>query len=143
LDVRLAYRWYDVKTTYYGKLQQKPLQSMHRAFINLGYSSRKYWKFDITSNWQGKKRIPYTGSNPLVYLLPERSPGFVLVNTQISKTWNEKFEIYVGVENLFDYKQKNPIIASEDPFGDYFDSSLIWGPVFGRKTYLGLRYKIK
>jgi len=61
---------------------------------------------------------------------------------QVSKLWADKFEIYAGAENLFDYRQENPIIASDDPFGDYFDASLIWGPVFGRKIYVGLRFKI-
>ena len=66
-----------------------------------------------------------------------------MVNGQISKTWREKFEVYVGIENALNYIQEDPIIASEDPFGDYFDSSLIWGPVFGRNIYGGIRYKLK
>jgi outer membrane receptor protein involved in Fe transport len=143
LDVRVAYRWYDVKTTYTNELLKKPLTSSHRAFINLGYHSRKYWSFDYTINWQGKKRIPGTGTNPAEYQLDEYSPAFFLMNAQVSKSWQEKFDVYVGVENLLSYKQKNPIIASGDPFSQYFDSSLIWGPVSGRKIYFGIRYKIK
>ncbi|MBN2273268.1 MAG: TonB-dependent receptor [Bacteroidales bacterium] len=142
-DLRLAYRWYDVKTTYSGELQQKPLVSRNRAFINMAYETRNHWKFDATVNGQGSKRIPSTAGNPEEYRLPERSPGFVVVNAHISKTWREKFDVYAGVENLFDYKQNDPILASEQPFSDYFDSSFIWGPVFGRNVYVGLRYRIK
>jgi hypothetical protein len=65
------------------------------------------------------------------------------MNAQISKVWKERIEAYIGVENLLDYKQENPIIAADDPFGSYFDSSLIWGPVSGRMIYAGLRLKIK
>jgi hypothetical protein len=36
-----------------------------------------------------------------------------------------------------------PIIAHNDPFGNYFDASMIWGPIMGRMYYAGLRYKIK
>ncbi len=115
----------------------------HRAFLNLAYETRNHWKFDYTINWQGKKRIPFTGSNPLEYQLNEFSPSFYLINAQISKTWNEKFEVYLGGENLLEYMQPNPIISNEDPFGAYFDSSMIWGPVMGRLIYLGLRYRIK
>ncbi|HAN17259.1 MAG: hypothetical protein A2X13_00240 [Bacteroidetes bacterium GWC2_33_15] len=143
LDVRLAYRWYDVKTTYNGNLEDKPLVASHRAFINLAYETRKHWKFDYTINWQGRKRIPFTGSNPSEYQLNEFSPSFYLMNAQVSKTWNEKFEVYLGGENLLNYMQPNPILANENPFGEYFDSSLIWGPVMGRIIYLGLRYRIK
>lgn len=143
LDVRLAYRYYDVKTTYNGQLQQKPLVAKHRSFINLTYETRNHWKFDYTMNWQGIKRIPDTHSNPEEYRLSDYSPDFYVINTQISKTWHEKFEIYIGAENLLDYKQENPVISESDPFGSYFDSSLIWGPVFGRNIYVGMRYKIK
>lgn len=145
LDVRLAYRWYDVSTTYtYSEvLLQKPLLSKHRAFLNLGYQTRSHWKFDYTFNWQGKKRIPTTASNPVEYQLAEYSPAYVLMNAQVTKVWREKFEVYVGAENLLNYRQENPILASEAPFSPYFDSTLIWGPIFGRNIYLGLRYKIR
>ena len=122
---------------------EKPLISQHRAFINAAYETRKYWKFDITLNRQGKKRIPDLSSNPEDYQMDKYSPPYFLVNGQISKTWREKFEIYLGVENIFNYKQKDPILSSEDPFSPYFDSSLIWGPIFGRNIYFGIRYKVK
>ncbi len=142
LDMRLAYRMYDVRKTYSGELKRKPLLSTHRAFVNMGYETRNHWRFDYTLNWQGSKRIPYTGSNPPEYQLADNSPSFVLMNAQISKTWNERIEVYVGVENLLGYKQQDPILGNEDPLiNPHFDGSLIWGPVFGRKTYVGLRIK--
>ncbi|MDW3208848.1 MAG: TonB-dependent receptor [Reichenbachiella sp.] len=143
VDMRIGYRWFDVNTTYGDTNLQKPLVSAHRAFLNLGYETRSDWKFDYTFNWQGEKRIPYTGSNPLEYQLPQKSPDFYLMNVQVTKSWSERFEVYVGVENVLNYTQDNPILASEDPFGNYFDSSLVWGPIFGRNTYAGLRYRIK
>ncbi|MFC2104981.1 TonB-dependent receptor domain-containing protein, partial [Bacteroidota bacterium] len=127
LDFRVAYRWYDVKTTFNGDLLEKPLISNQRAFINLAYESKKRWTFDYTINWQGEKRIPDLSSNPTQYQLNKNSPNFFMMNGQISKSWQQKFDIYVGVENLLGYKQENPIIASEQPFSQYFDSSLIWG----------------
>jgi len=141
-DARLAYRWYDVKSTYSGKLREKPLTSKHRLFLNLAYATKNHWSFDYTINWQGPKRLPSTINNPEQYQLDDYSPSFIVMNAQVSKSWGEKFELYMGVENLLDYKQENPILASEDPFGAYFDSSLTWGPIFGRNTYLGLRYRI-
>lgn len=143
LDARLAYRWYDVKSTYNGILLTKPLIASNRAFLNLAYETRDHWKFDYTVSWQGEKRIPSTLSNPQSYRLPEKSPDFFIMNAQVSKTWWERLEIYAGAENLLNYTQDNPIIASNEPFSDYFDSSLIWGPIFGRKIYFGLRYTMK
>ena len=143
LDVRLAYRLNDVQMTFNGDLLQKPLTARNRAFINFGYQTENEWKFDFTLNWQGKKRIPSTASNPEPYRLEEYSPDFLLANTQITKVWAERFEVYVGAENLFNFRQENPIIASGDPYGEYFDSSLVWGPIFGRMVYGGLRYRLK
>ncbi|NBC83771.1 MAG: TonB-dependent receptor [Bacteroidetes bacterium] len=143
LDVRMAYRWYDVKTTFRDGLKDMPLTAQHRAFVNLGYETRSYWKFDYTINWQGSKRIPNTTDNPVAFQLDERSPAFYLMNAQVTKSWLEKFEIYAGVENLLNFTQDDPVLSASEPFGDYFDSSMIWGPVFGRKLYLGFRYRLK
>jgi len=141
-DVRIAYRWYDVKTTYNGILMEKPLVSEQRAFINLAYATRNKWKFDYTLNWQGNKRIPSTQTNPVEYRLENSSPDFFTMNAQITKSWKKKFDIYLGVENILNYTQENPIIASNQAFSQYFDSSLIWGPIYGRSFYIGLRYNI-
>ncbi|MEL6652210.1 MAG: TonB-dependent receptor, partial [Bacteroidota bacterium] len=141
LDVRLAYRWYDVKTTYDGSLRQKPLIATHRTFVNLAYETRNYWKFDYTFNWESSKRIPFTSRNPGPLRLGQLSPAFFLMNAQISKTWREKLDVYLGGENLLNFVQENPILASRDPFGRFFDSSLIWGPIYGRNVYIGMRYK--
>jgi len=40
-------------------------------------------------------------------------------------------------------KQNNPVISASDPYGAYFDSSMVWGPIFGRMTYLGIRWSPK
>lgn len=141
-DVRLAYRFNDVRADYQGGELQKPLISRHRAFINTAYHTPSRWKFDFTLNWQGAKRIPSTAANPPEFQRQDYSPDFLLANAQVSKEWNKNFEIYLGAENLFNFMQPDPIISNENPFGPYFDSSLVWGPVFGRNVYLGVRYRI-
>ena len=143
LDIRLAYRLFDVKTTYHGDLLERPLVAKHRAFANLAYEI-KSWKFDYTISYNGTKRIPYTGDNPVEYQLPERSPSYIMMNAQASKTFGKKYplDIYVGSENLTNYYQKNPVLESDQPFGAYFDASMVWGPLAGRMFYTGLRYKI-
>jgi outer membrane receptor protein involved in Fe transport len=144
LDVRLAYRFFDVKTTYGTKLLDKPFSSTHRAFANLGYQM-KGWKFDYTVNYIGEKRIPSTAENPAMFEMPTTSPSYVSMNAQVSKTIgkNKNFDLYVGGENLTNYFQKNVIIGASDPFSNFFDASMVWGPVSGRLLYAGFRYKIK
>ncbi len=143
LDVRIAYRWYDVKTTYDGSLMSKPFLSSHRAFINLAYSTQSDWTFDCTLQWQGSKPIP-TVENSEITDWDEESPSFFILNAQVSKGfWNKQFEVYVGAENILGFVQENPIISASEPYGDSFDAAMIWGPIHGREIYLGLRCKIK
>jgi outer membrane receptor for ferrienterochelin and colicins len=51
--------------------------------------------------------------------------------------------VYAGVENIFNYMQPIAILDSANPFGSYFDASLIWGPTMGRSIYAGIRYQVK
>jgi outer membrane receptor for ferrienterochelin and colicins len=141
LDLRLAYRWFDVNTTFNGQLLQRPFVSQNRAFANAGYAWRK-WKLDFTVNWNGSKRLPSTMKNPESYRFPAFSPAFWLMNGQVSRTFGKKLEIYLGVENLTDLRQQNLINDFGNPYSPYFDASLVWGPVIGRMGYAGLRWKL-
>lgn len=141
-EVLTALRINDVKTTINNELTRKPLVSEYKSLINLAYSTPDDdWKFDLTAEINGKGRLPDTRKNPEEYQLDEFYPSFVLFHGQITKSFG-LLEFYLGGENIFDYRQKNPIIAYDQPFGKYFDSSIIWGPVFGRIIYLGLRYAL-
>ena len=147
LNLRLAYKYYDIQTDYASGKLSKPLTPNHRLFANISYETKKIddikqWKFDLTYNFIGEQRLPDTSTNPVEYQFEEYSNSYSLLNTQITKVFSEKFEMYFGVENLTDLKQKNPILASDDPFGDSFDSTIIYAPIFGRMLYSGLRFKI-
>ncbi len=116
----------------------------NRAFANLAYEVDG-WKFDYTLNVVGSKRIPSTEANPEGFRLESRSPSYVTMNAQVSKTIGSKklFDLYIGGENLTGYIQKHAIIAADQPFSRYFDASMIWGPVTGSLIYAGFRYTIK
>ncbi len=143
-EVRLAYRLFDVQTTYSGTLLERPFVSKHRGFANLAYETGS-WKFDYTITVNGTKRIPSTIGNPVEYQLDERSPSFTLMNAQVTKTVGKKrpIDIYIGGRESYKLYQKNVIIAPDQPFGPNFDASMIWGPVSGRMFYAGIRFKIK
>jgi outer membrane receptor for ferrienterochelin and colicin len=143
MDVRLAYRFHDVQATYNNTLLQRPLNARHRAFINYSYETRSKWSFDYTLQWIGRKRIPSTEANPESLRLNTTSPSFITMNAHVNKALKKGFECYAGVENMLNYMQQNPIVDATNPFGSYFDGSLIWGPVMGRAFYLGVRYKVK
>jgi len=149
LDLSLAYKYFDVKTQYNSGLLQKPFQSKERFFANLSYKinstkegNKSYWMFDTTYNIIGKQRLPFTGSNPLAYQALGVSKPYSLLNAQITKTFNNNTEFYIGGENIGNYQQKNAILSADNPFGTYFDSTLIYAPINGANYYIGFRYKI-
>jgi outer membrane receptor for ferrienterochelin and colicins len=147
LDLKTAYKFYDVKTQYASGKLEKPLTSQHRYFANLSYElhSEKdggVWKFDTTFNWLGKQRFSSTSMSPQAYQLPTYSPSISTLNLQFTKVFSEAFEIYLGAENVTNVKQKSPILSSESPFGSNFDTTFVYGPIFGSTFYTGLRYKL-
>ncbi|MDI1353377.1 MAG: carboxypeptidase-like regulatory domain-containing protein [bacterium] len=145
--VKTAYRYVDTKMTFEQGLLQKAMVSKHRAFINLSYETKgNHWQVDFTTQYNGAKRLPSTESNPGNYQREKFSPDFFNLLGQITyltKIGSANFNIYLGVENLLNYKQTNPIVASDLPYSKYFDASMVWGPIYGRMLYAGLRLKIK
>lgn len=147
LFVKTAYRYVETMQKYKTEMREKTLVSRDRAFINFAYETRnEHWMFDATMQYNGSKRLPFTQKNPDDFQMEERSPAFYNVLGQI--TYVQKFEtnelnIYIGVENALDYRQHQPILSSGAPYSKYFDASIVWGPIYGRMIYGGLRFKIK
>ncbi|MCK4662367.1 MAG: TonB-dependent receptor [Bacteroidales bacterium] len=143
LDITTAFRRTDVKTTINDKFQQKPLVNQYKGLFTISYyTNLKKWQFDFTSQLNGNGILPSTEQNPVQYQKAESFDPYAIFNAQITKYF-KRWDFYLGVENITDFTQDEPIIASDDPFGDYFDASMVWGPLTGRKFYIGLRYKIK
>lgn len=141
LDLRLAYKYLNSQEQFLQGLDYNYQIPLHRAFFNVAYEWQQNWKVDATLNWFGKKRQPNTSSNPIELQREDWSPDFFTVNLQVNRHW-KNFEFFIGGDNIFDFRQENPIQNSAQPFADYFDSNFVWGPIFGRNLYLGLYYKL-
>ncbi|MGG8497510.1 TonB-dependent receptor [Tenacibaculum sp. TC6] len=146
-NIRMAYRINEVTTDYLSGSFQKPLLAKNRFFTSISYETlpknkEAKWKFDVTYNWLGKQRLPNTTHNPSAYQLATYSRPYSLLTTQITKVFSKRFEVYAGAENITNYKQENPIVGSDNPFGNYFDTTMIYAPIFGSNFYTGLRFKI-
>ncbi len=146
-DFRTAYKYYNVKTAFTSGNLDKPLTPKHRVFANFSYETLRkengaQWKFDTTFNWLGEQRLSSTYGNPIEYKLPETTPTLATLNAQVTKVFSTAFEVYLGGENLTNEKQDNPILNSENPFEPTFDTTFVYGPIFGVSFYAGLRYKL-
>ena len=149
LDFKAAYKYYDVQTQFTKGQLEKTLTPKHRWFANIAYETadthenkHSQWKFDVTFNWLGEQRLPATATNPLPYRLSDYAPSFATLNAQITRVFSKTFEVYVGGENITNYKQANGILAADAPFGAYFDSTMQYAPAFGQMYYAGMRFKL-
>ena len=137
-EIRLAYKYLDVKAEFGGKLQQQVMIPKQRGFINLGYITRnKRWEYNTTLSVFGKSRLPgYDTSGLIAY-----SEVYPMLNAQITYVY-KRWDFYIGGENLNNFKQRNAIVSANNPFGPSFDATEIWGPVMGINVYAGFRFAI-
>lgn len=145
LELKLAYKLNDVHITYAEGMRTPPLVPKHRALATLFFETpAKKWRFHIASQFIGPQRLPDHDQLPDVYRahLPDVSPSFVLLNAQINRSFRQ-WEVYAGGENLTGYVQHHPIIASDDPFGPYFDGSQIYAPTNNIRIYAGIKWWIE
>lgn len=143
LEITAAYRLNDVHTTYNGVLMEKPLLSRNKALFTItAKPGLGLWQFDATLQLNGSGRMPTP------YLLPngeqswpDRFGAYPVLNAQITR-WFKKFSLYLGVENITNYSQPDPIINAADPWSSDFEPTLVWGPTQGIMVYAGFRLDI-
>ena len=143
LEFKLGYNFLDVYRKEGDFKQALPFNAKHRFVGVIGYQplSNKF-QIDANIHWYGKQRLPDTRINPEAFRRPDFSEAYSVLSAQFTYNFN-KFEVYAGCENIFDFRQRRPILSWENPFGAYFDTSSVWGPTRGREFYLGARYSIR
>ena len=135
-----TYRRTNVKSTYGGILKEKPLTNKYKGLLTASYApGLGKWQFDVTLQLNGGGRMPtaYT-TNEGQPSWSERYKGYEQLSAQVTRFFRY-WSIYAGGENITGFKQKNPIIGADDPWGSYFDSTMIWGPIHGPVYYIGVR----
>ena len=140
LEATLAYRYNDVKNTVNGKLRHTPLSNRYKGLVSLTYfTNLKKWQFDATVQFNGGGRMPTPDAERPLW--EETFPSYTQLSAQITRRFR-RWSIYLGGENLTNFKQKNPVVSASNPYGSDFDATMVWGPTMGRKLYVGIRYNI-
>lgn len=145
LELRLAYKYYDVQADFAGGKRQIPFMAKNRGFFNAAYSTERnskggFWSFDTTLQLIGKQKLPNLNSNPAEFRLPEYSDSFATLNAQISRNFNKNIRVYLGGENLTSYTQNQPIMDAKNPFGNYFDGGMVYAPIMPANFYVGVDF---
>lgn len=139
-----AFRLNDVRCSYNGHLRQKPLTSRYKGLLTLEYITlHKLWLFNATLQVNGPGRMPdpYTLGDGTTLSWSRSYKAFPQLQAQITRNIRH-WSIYVGGENLTNFRQKCPIIAADTPWSERFDPTMVWGPVEGWMVYAGVRFNI-
>lgn len=106
--------------------------SKYKGVLNLQYSTNlNKWIFDVTGQLNGPAPLPeFMGGG--------ESEIYPMLFAQVTRKF-KGVDIYVGVENITNYTQDNPILNAENPYSNDFNASMVWGPLMGTKFYGGVR----
>ena len=139
LELKMAYKFLDVRATMGGELMEKMMIPRHRGFVNMGYTSRnKRWEYDLTASLFSPKRLALVRLPDQSLSIKNQGQTVTIVNAQVTHVF-KKFEVYLGGENIFDYRIKDAIIDAENPFSSTFDATRVWAPIVGVNVYGGIR----
>ena len=144
LTMTAAYRRNIVKATYNGVRMDKPLTSRYKALLTASYKTPLgLWQFDATLQLNGGGRMPtpYATENDGTLSWARSFHSYEQLNVQITR-WFRHFSIYIGGENLTNFRQKNPILHAHHPYSAQFEPTMIWGPTLGAMGYVGIRINI-
>jgi outer membrane receptor for ferrienterochelin and colicin len=143
LEFKTGYNFLDVyRVTELGK-ELLPFNPRQKVLTSISFRPpKKPFQADLNIHWYDKQQLPDTKSNPAPFQRPDFSEAYTVLNTQFTYSF-KRVELYTGIENLFDFRQLQPILSWENPFSPYFDTSSVWGPTRGREIYVGVRLKIK
>ncbi|MBR1381458.1 MAG: TonB-dependent receptor, partial [Paludibacteraceae bacterium] len=149
----LAFRYTDVKQTTFNAdadayvLRTKALTNRFKGVITTSYQTPlKKWQFDVTAQFNGISRMPdgFVAMGDLNggYANPKAIRWYPQLMAQITKYFKSS-SLYVGAENMTNFRQYGPIVGYDDPYGADFDASMVWGPTMGWKVYVGFRYDLE
>lgn len=152
--VTLTGRYTNAKTSLANKvgIVEKPMTSKYKGVLNLQYATNlNKWIFDFTASVNGPSRVydfmeNLTDADGKLLYKNGHTPVYPLLYAQVTKRF-KGVDIYVGGENLTNYRQKNVIVGHKEgdkynTFAPDFDASCVWGPLMGIKVYAGLRFTL-
>lgn len=129
---------------------ETPLLAPWKAVLNLQYRTNlDRWIFDFTASWNGSARVydfmkDRKGADGRLLYPNGRTPSYPLLYAQVTRRFRG-FDIYVGGENLTNFRQTDVILGHRmadgmvDPDAPDFDASAVWGPLMGLKVNVGIR----
>ncbi|MDX1913389.1 MAG: TonB-dependent receptor [Saprospiraceae bacterium] len=141
-ELRAAYNFLDVFRYQDSGKVLLPFNPRHKVLgVATFRTPGERWQFDANLHWYGKQRLPDTRLNPEHLRRPDYSKAYAVAGLQVRYSLG-LIEFFAGCENVFDFRQLQPILGWEQPFARGFDPSFAWGPTRGREFYVGFNLKL-
>ncbi|MBX2972830.1 MAG: TonB-dependent receptor [Flavobacteriales bacterium] len=150
LKLHAGATWMDVFKEVRGMREDLYFAPRWSGTFTASYTFSQPWTVDLTGQVYGPMRLPVLPDD----FRPEYSPTYALLNLQVKRTINDRWEIYGGAKNLLNFIPKNPLMRPFDPFdrladdpvsnpnGYTFDTVYIYAPVQGVRGFLGVRWVV-
>ena len=147
-NITATFRYTNAQIELYGKgLVEKPMTSRFKGVLNLQYATNlNKWIFDFTASLNGSCRVydfmkDFKDADGKLLYKNGRTPVYPMLYAQVTRRF-KGWDVYVGAENLTNFRQKNAIIYAGNPRDPQFDASCIWGPLMGIKAHVGFRFTL-
>lgn len=147
-NITATFRYTNAKIELAGKgLVEKPMTSRFKGVLNLQYATNlNKWIFDFTASLNGSCRVydfmeSLTDKDGNLLYKNGRTPVYPLLYAQVTRRF-KGWDVYIGAENLTNFRQQNAIIGASNPRQPSFDASCIWGPLMGIKAHIGFRFTL-
>ena len=156
-NITATVRYTNAKIELEGRgLVEKPMTSRFKGVLNLQYATNlNKWIFDFTASLNGSCRVydfmKNINEDGSMTSAPKdgvarmykngRTSVYPMLYAQVTRRF-KGWDVYVGAENLTNFRQKNAIIGAANPRQPIFDASCIWGPLMGIKAHVGFRFTL-
>ena len=123
------------------------------AGLNIKFPLNNTWSINTSSNYVGIMQLPEVFdmlNNGQISEIsrPRKSKPFSLHNVNINGKLSNKNEVYFGILNIFNFRQKeSPLVAYNDPnynkgFSPFFDTSYTYAPNHGIEVFVGYKFNL-
>lgn len=143
LTFTLTGRYTDARQYFESRgMMEKPLTSRYKAVFNVQYATRlNKWILDFTASLNGSCRVWDFMKLTNDLYRNGYTPAYPMLYAQITRRF-KGIDLYLGGENLTNFRQPSPIVDAAHPGSAMFDASCVWGPLMGIKVYGGIRLTI-
>lgn len=112
----------------------------YQGNASVTWTHSRRWTIDYTAVLTGPMKLP---EYPPPFSRSAWSPAFATHDVQVTYdldiAGSGVVQVYGSVRNVFGYAQPSPLVDPDRPFGESFDTTYVYGPLYGRTVGLGLR----